>query len=61
MTAMQTWELYGLRDEQEKYFQQMKSQLGFERQRNWSEEGKTSSAIRWIDRCSTSRKRWILS
>ena len=27
MTAMQTWELYGLRDEQEKYFQQMKSQL----------------------------------
>ena len=26
---------------QEKYFQQMKSQLGFNRQRNWSEEGKT--------------------
>lgn len=41
MTAMQTWELYGLRDEQEKYFQQMKSQLGFDRQHNWSEEGKT--------------------
>ena len=38
MTEMQTWELYGLRDEQEKYFQQMKSQLGFDRQRNWLEE-----------------------
>ena len=41
LTAMQAWDLYGLRDEQEKYFQQMKSQLGFNRQRNWSEEGKT--------------------
>ena len=45
MTAMQTWELYGLRDEQEKYFQQMKSQLGFDRQRNWSEEGKTGRLL----------------
>lgn len=41
LTAMRTWELYGLRDEQEKYFQQMKGQLGCDRQRNWSEEGKT--------------------
>ena len=45
MTAMQTWELYGLRDEQEKYFQQMKSQLGYDRQRNWSEEGKTGRLL----------------
>ena len=45
MTTMQTWELYGLRDEQEKYFQQMKSQLGFDRQRNWSEEGKTGRLL----------------
>ena len=44
-TAMQTWELYGLRDKQEKYFQQMKSQLGFDRQRNWSEEGKTDRLL----------------
>jgi len=41
LTAMQAWELYGLRDEQEKYFEQMKTQLGYDRQRNWSEEGKT--------------------
>ena len=45
MTAMQTRELYGLRDEREKYFQQMKSQLGFDRQRNWSEEGKTGRLL----------------
>ena len=37
--------LYGLRDKQEKYFQQMKSQLGFDRQRNWSEEGKTDRLL----------------
>ena len=41
LSAMETWHLYGLRDEQEKYFQQMKTQLGSNRQRNWSEEGKT--------------------
>ena len=45
MTAMQTWELYGLRDEQKKYFQQMKSQLCSDRQRNWSEEGKTGRLL----------------
>lgn len=45
LTAMQTWELYGLRDEQEKYFQQMKTQLGYDRQRNWSEEGKTGRLL----------------
>ena len=32
---------YGLRDEQEKYFQQMKSQMNINRQRTWSEEGKS--------------------
>ena len=32
---------YRLRDEQEKYFQQMKDQMMSDRQRNWSEEGKT--------------------
>lgn len=32
---------YGLRDEQEKYFQQMKSQMNINSQRAWSEEGKS--------------------
>jgi len=40
-SAMETFWIYGLRDEQEKYFQQMKSQMVADRQRNWSEEGKT--------------------
>ena len=39
--AMETYHVYRLRDEQEKCFQQMKSQLVSDRQRNWSEEGKT--------------------
>jgi transposase len=39
--AMKTYVTYGLRDEQEKYFQQMKDQMCADRQRNWSEEGKT--------------------
>jgi len=39
--AMETFRTYGLRDEQEKYFQQMKEQMVSDRQRNWSEEGKT--------------------
>jgi hypothetical protein len=38
VTALST---YRLRDEQEKYFQQMKDQMVSDRQRNWSEEGKT--------------------
>jgi hypothetical protein len=33
--AMETFRAYGLRDEQEKYFQQMKSQMMADRQRNW--------------------------
>lgn len=39
--AMKTFRTYRLRDEQEKYFQQMKEQMISSRQRNWSEEGKT--------------------
>ncbi len=41
MDSMEALEAYGLRDEQEKYFQQMKGQMGFDKQRSWSEEGKT--------------------
>jgi hypothetical protein len=40
-TAMEAFNMYRLRDEQEKFFQQMKSQMVADRQRNWSEEGKT--------------------
>ncbi|MDR1165454.1 MAG: transposase [Deltaproteobacteria bacterium] len=39
--AMKTYHTYHLRDEQEKYFQQMKDQMGSDRQRNSSEDGKT--------------------
>jgi len=39
--AMEAFRTYSLRDEQEKCFQQMKSQMQADRQRNWSEEGKT--------------------
>ena len=39
--AMKTYRTYSLRDEQEKCFQQMKDQMVSDRQRNWSEEGKT--------------------
>lgn len=39
--AMRAFRTYRLRDEQEKYFQQMKNQMVADRQRNWSEEGKT--------------------
>ncbi len=41
MDAMQTYQTYKLRDEQEKAFQQMKTQMVADRQRTWSEEGKT--------------------
>lgn len=41
MGSMEALEAYRLRDEQEKYFQQMKGQMGFGKQRCWSEEGKT--------------------
>jgi hypothetical protein len=39
--AMKAFRTYRLRDEQEKYFQQMKDQMVSDGQRNWSEEGKT--------------------
>ena len=39
--AREQLELYALRDEQEKYFEEMKDQLGFNMQNNWSEDGKT--------------------
>lgn len=41
MTAPEALANYKLRDEQEKYFQQMKSEMNSDRQRNWSEDGKT--------------------
>ena len=40
-SAPEQMELYSLRDEQEKYFEEMKEQLGFSVQRNSSEDGKT--------------------
>jgi transposase len=43
--AMKTFHTYRLRDEQEKYFEQMKSQMVSDRQRNWSEEGKTGRLL----------------
>jgi hypothetical protein len=38
---MEAYNAYRLHDEQEKYIQQMKNQVVADRQRNWSEEGKT--------------------
>ena len=43
--AIKAFQIYGLRDEQEKYFQQMKDQMVSDRQRNWSEEGKTGRLL----------------
>ena len=40
-SAMEAFRTYGLRDEQEKFFQQMKSQMVADKQQVWSEEGKT--------------------
>jgi transposase len=42
---METYRTYRLRDEQEKCFQQMKDQMVSDRQRNWSEEGKTGRLL----------------
>ena len=41
MDPMTALDNYALRDEQEKYFQQMKSQMNMGRHRTWSEEGKS--------------------
>jgi len=66
--AMTAYRTYRLRDEQEKFFQQMKGQMAADRQRNWSEEGKTgrlfilfvslilSSYVRYIWRSSNLSK-----
>lgn len=43
--AKKVFDSYRLRDEQEKYFQQMKDQMVSDRQRNWSEEGKTGRLL----------------
>lgn len=43
--AMKVFRTYRLRDEQEKYFQQMKDQMVSDRQRNGSEEGKTGRLL----------------
>ena len=43
--AMKAFHTYRRRDEQEKYFQQMKDQMVSDRQRNWSEEGKTGRLL----------------
>jgi len=44
-SAMETFRHYKLRDEQEKYFHQMKGQMGFDKQRNWSEDGKNGRLL----------------
>ena len=44
-TPAETLGHYRLRDEQEKYFEQMKEQMVADRQRNWSEEGKTGRLL----------------
>lgn len=43
MDAIKVLETYKLRDEQEKCFELMKTGLGMNRQKNWSEDGKTGS------------------
>lgn len=45
LTPPQALEDYRIRDEQEKYFQQMKSEVASDRQRNWSEDGKTGRLL----------------
>lgn len=44
-SAMETFRHYKLRDEQEKYFHQIKGQMGFDKQRNWSEDGKNGRLL----------------
>lgn len=43
--AMTAYHHYKLRDEQEKYFEQMKDQMGADRQRCWSEDGKNGRQL----------------
>lgn len=70
MTAPQAMDAYQLRDEQEKYNQQMKSETASDRQRNWPEDGKTgrlfilfvslimSSCLRYKWKSTTLRKQF---
>ena len=59
--AMWTFCTYLLRDEQVKLFQQMKDQMGSDRQRNWSEEGKTERLlILFVSLILSSYVRYIL-
>jgi transposase len=58
--AITAFNNYRLRDEQEKYFQQMKDQMMADRQRNWSEEGKTGRLfILFVGLILSSYGRWI--
>jgi hypothetical protein len=60
MAAMEVLQTYRLRDEQEKCFQQMKSQMDGARQRNWSEEGKTGRQfIQFVSLILSSYSRYI--
>ena len=60
MTAMEVFQSYRLRDEQEKCFQQMKSQMDGARQRNWSEEGKTGRLlIQFVSLILSSYSRYV--
>ena len=71
--AMEVLGAYRLRDEQEKYFMMMKSQMDGECQRVWSEEGKTGrlligfvglvlgSYLRWVWRSTCLRERFCSS
>ena len=44
-SPMEAYHQYKLRDEQEKYFEQMKDQMAADRQRCWSEEGWTGRQL----------------
>jgi hypothetical protein len=60
MSSMEVLHAYRLRDEQEKYFQQMKGQMEGDRQRNWSEEGKTGRLfIQFVSLILSSYARYI--
>ncbi len=60
MDPIETYRHYRLRDEQEKYFQQMKSQLHFDKQQNSSEEGKTGRLfILFLSLILTSHIRYV--
>lgn len=59
MTAKESLETYRLRDEQEKYFGQMKDQMCFHTQRCSSEEGKTGRLfILFVGLILSSKLRW---